>query len=58
MAPYNEASLLIEPPPYSTYTVWSKRERRWVTLTFVEYQAWLTRPDLDPVEFASGEVAS
>jgi len=26
--------------------------------TFNKYQAWLTRPDLDPAEFASGEVAS
>ncbi len=42
-------------PPYSTFRVWSRRERRWVTLTFFEYQAWLARPDLDPVEVASTE---
>ena len=57
MAPY-ETSVFSEHPPYATYRVWSKRQRRWVTLTFIEFQAWLTRPDLDPVEFADGEVAS
>jgi len=45
-------------PPYSNYRAWSEREYRWVSLTFDEYQAWLTRPDLDPAEFAIGEVAS
>jgi hypothetical protein len=29
-----------------------------MAMTFIEYQAWLARPDLDPAEFASGEVAS
>ena len=57
MTPYN-TSALTEHPPFRTYRVWSKRQRRWVTLTFAEYQAWLARPDLDPGEFASGEVAS
>ena len=45
-------------PPYPVYRVWSEQERRWVGMTFNEYQAWLTRPDLDPAEFASGQVAS
>ena len=45
-------------PPYPAYRVWSERERRWVGMTFNEYQAWLTRPDLDPTEFAIDEVAS
>jgi len=58
MAPCNETSSLTEPPPYAFYRVWSDREHRWVGMTFVEYQAWLTRPDLDPTEFASSEVAS
>jgi len=58
MAPYYDAAMLTESPPYSSYRVWSQRERRWLALTFDEYQAWLTRPDLDPAEFASGEVAS
>ena len=40
------------------YRVWSQRELRWMAMTFIEYQAWLTRPDLDPAEFASGEVVS
>jgi hypothetical protein len=57
MTPYN-TSTLTEHPPYNTYRVWSRQERRWVSLTFDEYQAWLTRPDLDPAEFDSGEVAS
>jgi len=43
---------------FPIYSAWSEREHRWVTMTFDEYQAWLTRPDLDPVEFASDEVAS
>ena len=57
MTPY-KTSTSTEHPPYSSYRVWSQRERRWVSLAFDEYQAWLTRPDLDPAEFASGEVAS
>jgi hypothetical protein len=56
MTPYT--TTLTEHPPYSTYRVWSKRQRRWVTLSFDEYQAWLTRPDLDPAEFAIDEVTS
>ena len=35
---------------------WSEQERRWVTMTFHENQAWLARPDLDPLEFASHQV--
>ena len=31
--------------------VWSDRAERWVTMEFRQYQAWLARPDLDPVEF-------
>ena len=45
-------------PPFPAYRAWSERERRWVAMTFNGYQAWLTRPDLDPAEFASREVAS
>ena len=45
-------------PPYPVYRVWSERDRRWVVMTFNTYQAWLTRPDLDPTEFASGQLAS
>ncbi len=58
MAPYCEAAVLTEHPPFPAYRAWSGRERRWINLTFDEYQAWLARPDLDPVEFASGELAS
>jgi len=47
-----------EYPPSLAYQAWSERGRRWVAMTFNEHQAWLTRPDLDPVEFAPGEVAS
>lgn len=57
MTPFH-TSTLIEHPPYNFYRVWSGRERRWISLTFDEYQAWLTRPDLDPAGFATGEVAS
>ena len=57
MAPY-DTSTFYEHPPYSTYRVWSERERRWIAMTFDGYQAWLTRPDLDPVAFATGEMAS
>jgi hypothetical protein len=57
MAPY-DTSASTEPPPYSSYRAWSQQEYRWIGLTFDEYQAWLTRPDLDPTEFADGVVAS
>jgi|GEM_PF-4254073 len=43
---------------FPIYSAWSEREHRWVAMTFDEHQAWLARPDLDPVEFASGELAS
>ena len=54
----DDAATLTEHPPFPAYRAWSERERRWVAMTFVEHQAWLTRPDLDPAEFAPGEVAS
>ena len=57
MTPYDSPTLTNH-PPYDTYRVWSERERRWIALTFDEYQRWLTRPDLDPVEFATGEMTS
>ncbi len=50
--------MLSEHEWFPIYSAWSERERRWVAMTFYEHQAWLARPDLDPVEFASGEVAS
>jgi hypothetical protein len=56
MAPYT-ASIVTQHPPYSSYKVWSRWERRWVTLTFDEYQAWLARPDLDPVRYAPRDAA-
>jgi len=31
--------------------VWSDHAQRWVLMEFGQYQAWLARPDLDPVEF-------
>jgi hypothetical protein len=49
---------MTEHPPFPEYRAWSEREYRWIAMTFDEYQAWLTRPDLDPTEFAIGEVAS
>jgi hypothetical protein len=55
---HRSAATPSEHPPYINYKVWSKRERRWLTLTFAEYQAWLARPDLDPAEFATAERAS
>ncbi len=51
-------SVVADHPPHAVYRMWSERERRWVGMTFNQYQAWLTRPDLDPAEFAAGEVAS
>ena len=53
-----DISVPTDPPPLPTYPAWSEREHRWVAMTFVEHRAWLTRPDLDPAEFASGQVAS
>jgi len=55
---HDDTATLAEHPPFPAYRAWSERERRWVAMTFIEYQAWLTRPDLDPAEFAAGEVAS
>lgn len=43
-------------PQDFAYRVWSEGERRWVSMTFYENQAWLARPDLDPVKFVSYEV--
>ncbi len=53
-----DTSVVADYPPFPAYRAWSEQERRWVGMTFDEHQAWLTRPDLDPAEFASGEVAS
>jgi hypothetical protein len=44
--------------PLRAFSAWSELERRWVVMTFQEHQAWLARPDLDPIEFATSEVAS
>ncbi len=54
----NDTPTPIGHPPFPTYRAWSDREHRWLGMTFDEYQAWLTRPDLDPAEFTIGEVAS
>jgi len=43
-------------PQDLAYRVWSEGERRWIGMTFYENQAWLARPDLDPVEFGSHQV--
>ena len=53
-----DTSAFTESSHYFIYPVWSQGEHRWINLTFTEYQSWLTRPDLDPGEFAAGEVAS
>jgi hypothetical protein len=53
-----DTSVVADYPPFHDYSAWSEQERRWIGMTFDEYQAWLARPDLDPAEFASGEVAS
>lgn len=53
-----DTSVVADHPPSPEYRAWSQRERRWVDMTFDEHQAWLTRPDLDPAEFFSSEVAS
>ena len=45
-------------PPPVAYRAWSEKGRRWIDMTFPEHRAWLTRPDLDPMEFATGELAS
>jgi len=50
--------MMTEYPPFLVYRAWSDRERRWLAMTFVEHQAWLARPDLDPAEIALGELAS
>jgi hypothetical protein len=47
---------LADPPPLPfVHPAWSEAERRWISMTFYENQAWLARPDLDPVEFALHE---
>jgi len=56
MAPYSDTFVPTESPLDSTRMAWSKHKRQWVTMTFVEFQAWLARPDLDPAEFSSGEM--
>ena len=35
------------------YWAWSEQRGEWVGMTFYENQAWLARPDLDPVVFTS-----
>jgi hypothetical protein len=42
---------LADRQPLRAYRAWSEHECRWVDMTFARYQAWLARPDLDPVEF-------
>jgi hypothetical protein len=42
-------------PQDLTYWAWSEKECRWVSMTFYENQAWLARPDLDPVGFVPYE---
>jgi len=44
------------PPLPFIHWAWSEDERRWISMTFHENQAWLARPDLDPVEFAFHQV--
>ncbi len=39
--------------PRPEYLAWSDREQQWVAMSFCRYQAWLSRPDLDPGQFAS-----
>jgi hypothetical protein len=52
----HDAFTLTGRDPLPTYWAWSEQDRRWVGMTFCENQAWLARPDLDPVEFVSNEV--
>ena len=54
----HDTSTLTDHSRIPEYPAWSERERRWVVLTFDEHRAWLARPDLDPVVFASRELAS
>ena len=58
MAPHNTSTLTDHARIPEYQSAWSERERRWVVLTLDEHRAWLARPDLDPVEFAFGELAS
>jgi hypothetical protein len=44
--------MLTEFPSPLVHWAWSEGGRRWVNMTFDENQAWLARPDLDPVTFA------
>jgi len=48
MAPSFDSSTLADASLCDTYRAWSEQKHRWVTMTFIEYQAWLARPDLDP----------
>ena len=48
---------MTEHSPVPFYSAWSERECRWITMDYAEYQSWLSRPDLDPVEFASDETS-
>ena len=48
---------LTTPPSCHDYWAYSEKVQCWVAMTFQEHQAWLARPDLDPVEFASDHVS-
>jgi hypothetical protein len=51
----HDSSVSMEPTTLAAYRAWSDQESQWVGLTFAEYQAWLSRPDLDPTDFVAGE---
>jgi hypothetical protein len=42
-------------PQYHGYWAWSERGQRWLAMTFQEHQAWLARPDLDPLDFVTAQ---
>jgi len=44
--------------PAHSYWAWSEKRRQWIAMTFPQHQAWLARPDLDPIEFVHGDEAS
>lgn len=54
----HDAVRLTDFPSPHMHWAWSEGGRRWINMTFNENQAWLARPDLDPVAFASHEVMS
>jgi len=57
-ADHDDARIVGTPPSPVVYRAWSEQGRRWIDMTFPEHRAWLTRPDLDPMEFAPREEAS